>query len=120
MPAGGKVPRFWWHCELVPDRRLQWGSRGRQRSHVTTRRTTRATRTSDVCVLSTALGAKGGGYSQGGSFAASTRGSTLPRPPSSARLRSCLWMVAFQATSCYAQVAIPMGSMMIRVRLTQA
>ena len=26
----------------------------------------------------------------------------------------------FKATSCYAQVAIPMGSMMIRVRLTQA
>ena len=40
--------------------------------------------------------------------------------PSSARLRSCIWMVASQSHFVLAQVAIPMGSMMIRVRLTQA
>ena len=39
---------------------------------------------------------------------------------SSARLRSCNWMVASQSHFVLAQVAIPMGSMMIRVRLTQA
>ncbi len=60
---------------------------------------------------------KGGSYSLGGASAASTCGSHLPRPQ--AQHDSFGWS-PHKAASCYAQVAMPMGSMMIHVRLTQA
>jgi len=95
------------------------GSRGQQRGHVTPERATLATRTLDACVIRCSKGKEG--KLQPGRRSNGVGPGKLSAPTSSsARLRSCIWLVAFQATSCYAQVAIPMGSMMIRVQLTQA
>ena len=74
----------------------EMGSRGQQRGHVTPERATLATRTSDACVIRCSKGKEG--KLQPGRRSNGVGPGKLSAPTSSsARLRSCIWLVAFQS-----------------------